>query len=95
MHGWSSCLGALGAEIFKHAGIILHTSVEQFWGGQLTILRVILGTWQEYFYTTLYCWKTAHAGVMAKQLVFQPIHVISVLSRYDAGRSDYARVDAT
>ena len=26
-HGWSSFLAALGAGIFKHAGIILHTSV--------------------------------------------------------------------
>ena len=27
--GWSSFLAALGAGIFKHAGIILHTSVEE------------------------------------------------------------------
>ena len=27
VHGWSSCLAALGAGIFKHAGILLHTSV--------------------------------------------------------------------
>ena len=27
--GWSSFLAALGAGIFKHAGLILHTSVEE------------------------------------------------------------------
>ena len=34
VHGWSSCLAALGDGIFKQAGIILHTSV--FSGRNLT-----------------------------------------------------------
>ena len=57
VHGWSSFLAALGAGIFKHARIILHTSVETirsleqenyiFWKCTVLVLRMANRKWKE------------------------------------------------